>query len=388
MRYNILIIPSWFPNTNNIHNGIFIKKHVDIIASIANVKVAFISESNSIANYSSINDSVASNYEIFNIDLNKSGSSKYLYLFDLFKTFKKLNILIQRLIASGNKPDIIHVHVAYPAGLFALYLNWKFKIPYVITEHWSGYTPVDNRFNNFSSSIKWVIRKIYKKATAHSFISKFLKRELIKLNLSTEAAIVIPNVIELDSTRQLTNKSNPNYGLCICSLDDFSKNISGILEAVNILKHTISNIKIDIIGDGIDRAKLESIADDFSILNKHVFFLGEIPNTEIPDQYSSHSFFILNSNFETYSIATAEAICNGLPVIVTRCGGPEEFVNDENGVLVNLKDPFDLAKGITYVIQNRDIYDGELMSKNFLRNYDTENIKQGFNQLYNSTLDS
>ena len=44
-----------------------------------------------------------------------------------------------------NLPDLVHVQVALKAGLIALYLKWKYRIPYVLTEHWSGYYPEAQR---------------------------------------------------------------------------------------------------------------------------------------------------------------------------------------------------------------------------------------------------
>ena len=45
------------------------------------------------------------------------------------------------IVKENGFPEIVHVHVAMKAGLLALWLKSKFNIPFVVTEHWSGYRP-------------------------------------------------------------------------------------------------------------------------------------------------------------------------------------------------------------------------------------------------------
>ena len=58
------------------------------------------------------------------------------------------------------------------------------------------------------------------------------------------------------------------------------------------------------------------------------------------------------SHYEGFSVATAEAIAYGCPVIVSECGGPGDFVVPENGYLIE-KDPAILA---TTIDQHLDRY--------------------------------
>jgi glycosyltransferase involved in cell wall biosynthesis len=51
---------------------------------------------------------------------------------------------------------------------------------------------------------------------------------------------------------------------------------------------------------------------------------------------SKSVFFVLASNLETYRFAFVEALFMGLPVIASRNGSDEDFINEENGVLLHL----------------------------------------------------
>ena len=47
---------------------------------------------------------------------------------------------------------------------------------------------------------------------------------------------------------------------------------------------------------------------------------------------------VISSNIETFSVAGIEFMSQGLPVISTDCGGPNDFINDNNGIIVDKDD--------------------------------------------------
>jgi glycosyltransferase involved in cell wall biosynthesis len=65
--------------------------------------------------------------------------------------------------------------------------------------------------------------------------------------------------------------------------------------------------------------------------------------------------FALSSRDEGFSLVTVQAMATGLPVVVTRSGGPETIVEDgASGILVPARDPEALAKGILDVVSSPD----------------------------------
>ena len=60
--------------------------------------------------------------------------------------------------------------------------------------------------------------------------------------------------------------------------------------------------------------------------------------------------FVLASLTETFSAATAEALASGLPVLATRCGGPEEYLTPELGRLVAADDVEALHAGLVEML--------------------------------------
>lgn len=79
-------------------------------------------------------------------------------------------------------------------------------------------------------------------------------------------------------------------------------------------------------------------------------------STEPSNEYVESDFTLNFSESESFSLTTLEAQFYGRPVIVTRCGGPEEIVVDgETGILVPIKDIDSMAKAIEYLITHPEI---------------------------------
>lgn len=87
-----------------------------------------------------------------------------------------------------------------------------------------------------------------------------------------------------------------------------------------------------IYGEGPLRRDLESLIKTLHLGNQ-VFLPGFKKN--IHELISDAGFFILSSDFEGLSNALLEAMCMGIPCIITNVSGIDEVIHDKiNGVLV------------------------------------------------------
>ncbi len=86
-------------------------------------------------------------------------------------------------------------------------------------------------------------------------------------------------------------------------------------------------------------------------VEKQIHFIGFYENT--PDFLSQLDMFVLSSSSEGFSIATIEAMAAGLPVIATRCGGPEEILEHlKTGYLISTERPDELAAAIQTLLED------------------------------------
>ena len=69
----------------------------------------------------------------------------------------------------------------------------------------------------------------------------------------------------------------------------------------------------------------------------------------------------LNSNFETLNISTIEALMHGLPVVASKCGSPQNYLNVQNSVQVNTKDTKDLVRGIKEMLLKYNHFKREMI---------------------------
>jgi glycosyltransferase involved in cell wall biosynthesis len=86
-------------------------------------------------------------------------------------------------------------------------------------------------------------------------------------------------------------------------------------------------------------------------LESRFFLLGF--RQDVPQLLREFDVFVLSSTSEGFSLATIEAMATGIPVVVTKSGGPEEIVDDrQTGLMVPPADPASLAQGICEVLEN------------------------------------
>ncbi|BBO18595.1 conserved hypothetical protein [Candidatus Brocadia pituitae] len=283
-------------------------------------------------------------------------------------------------------PDINHVNVAFPAGLLALLLKKLRKIPYVITEHFTAYTEYAAELHKQPFRANFFTKLIFKNATTVSAVSQYLLDGLKKHNLTSKNGFVIPNAIDIPQRLHSSRNSNGVIKiLTISLLSDRQKNISGLINAVgNITKN--KNIELHIVGNGEDRERLEEHTKKLGLLKRSVFFYGYVPNNELYKYFSYANFFVLNSNYETFSVVSAEALAHGVPVVTTKCGGPEGFINKEVGVLVERQNEESLTRGIEYVIDNSGTYDSKKLQEYAKKNFSYEAVGKKITSIYKDTL--
>lgn len=81
-----------------------------------------------------------------------------------------------------------------------------------------------------------------------------------------------------------------------------------------------------------------------------------------------------------------EALACGTPVVATRCGGPEDIVTEEVGVLVPPEDPAALAAGIAQVLDRRGEYDAAKLRAYALERFGLESVGKRLEALYEEAL--
>jgi glycosyltransferase involved in cell wall biosynthesis len=402
-RFKVLFLASWYPNEDYPMWGIFIKRHAQAVSRFCDVAVLHVHQSQHRTN-TKVEYSVEEGIKTVRVYAKKPPFENHLLrilhipipFYEIFfnnyiiNCYKGLKIIKTEF----GKFDIIHLNVALPMGWIAFILNLWFKIPVVITEH---FTIVSKKKEKIISEYHngWIItfflRILFKKAKKIMPVSNEFKHRLMEQGFLGNYQ-VIPNAVDtnLFKPSNSCNLNNINYLKRILHVsllgEENRKNVSDILRACKILSRKRQDFLLNVVGGGHDKLMLEELAEELNIKNRFVFFLGRLSDEELTRIMNSSDFFVLNSYKETFSVVCAEALSSGIPVISTRCGGPEEYINEEVGILIEPDNIEELVKVMDYMLDNHWKYDPQKLHKYVERKFGYEVVGKQFYDVYKEIM--
>ncbi|HTL82371.1 MAG TPA: glycosyltransferase, partial [Bacteroidia bacterium] len=146
---HILFICSWYPNREAPALGNFIQQHAIAAAAHDKISVVYARATSSLPEgEQDVAESHRGNLSEYVIYYGKV-RSKFPLLSKLQKRDayrKNIRFGVEKAIQKNEKPDIVHVHVIWPAAVAVLPLLNEMNCPLVISEHWSGYLPEDGNY--------------------------------------------------------------------------------------------------------------------------------------------------------------------------------------------------------------------------------------------------
>jgi len=265
-------------------------------------------------------------------------------------------------------PDVIHAHNAVYGGMLANQLYKNFRIPYFITEH-SSYVArnLESRF------ILRDIKRSYLQAASLFVVSDFLGKKIDDLFKEKLRWKVKPNVLDpwIENAPMPANAKpvSPFLFISIGSLiplkrhndlvDAFGKQFSGNKE-----------VQLKIAGDGEMKTALIQQINKLN-LQSQVELLDRLNREQVLQLIDKAHCLVLCSDFETFGVVLIEANSRGLPVIATRCGGPESIVTEENGLLCPFGVSDALSEAMKRMYTEFEKYDQQKIRNRALELYGT-----------------
>ena len=134
-----------------------------------------------------------------------------------------------------------------------------------------------------------------------------------------------------------------------------------------------TDVFLNIVGEGEERNNLQDIINQYNIGDR-VKLLGQKTRSELSLLMKDANAFALASRIETFGVVYIEAMLSGLPVVATICGGPENFVDETNGILIQVDDVESLANALTAMRLNIDKYDGVKISQECNERFSPQSI--------------
>lgn len=276
-------------------------------------------------------------------------------------------------------PDLIHAYILLRTAVVAYYLSFIFKSPYVVNEQWSGYAT--GKFQEGSSLKKAITRFLVNKSAGLISVSDFLLDKMHKCGISNSNETVIPNSIEVVKVSDHSDQEKVNV-LLVADLVDEIKNISAVIKSVAAAKDQFPDFELRIIGHGKDKEMLIEKARQLGVLNSHVIFEGLKSNPEVYDYLQKCDFLVMNSRFETFSLICCEAMSCGKPVLATRCGGPEEYIDQEVGILVEVNNDTQLAEKFVFMLKNFRQFDSHTIISKVKNRFSRQTVKKQYSDFF------
>jgi len=383
-KNNILFLSSWFPSRINPTNGNFVQKHIEALADFINafvIQVVF--DRNITKKEISIFKSKNVNYYIVYLP----SSNKTLKLFwPIIKFFKIINEYNNgyKYFSKDNKISLIHGNILYPIGIIVLYFHYKYKLKYVFSEHWSAYAPLDPEQ---VKGLKMFISKLIAKNAEYIFpVSINLMESMQKKGIISKYKVV-PNVVETEMFKPITQSKvdiSVKQILHISTLDDVSKNFTGILNVLGkLLKH-----RNDFCLNVISESEIEKFSESIerNALNENIKFYGYCEPVKVAEIMRQSSFMLMFSNFENLPCVIIEAMASGIPVIATNVGGIPELINESNGLMVSPQNEEELLNAVNYMLDNFDRYNKEEMHNFACLHFSNQSVSEKILKVYNEVI--
>ena len=354
---HILIIPSWYPEYNGHYMGSFFREQaIGLKKNGCDVGIIY-PELKSLRNTLDIR--VLPKLEYFDDNVLKTMKLKWSNWFIKSKSlqifaFKYIGyFLFKKYVKHNGLPDLIHCQSIFNAGFLGENIFDKHNIPYIVTEHNSGFYYHNQGFKGFYSGVKRVLNKSKKCFAVSNSFSKHLDSE-IKINKKWDFHHNLVNEQFINTKPKKLGKNNFTF-LCVSRLHKI-KNIDLIIKSFKIFNNYYPESKLKIIGIGSELKYLTNIVVKNN-LNNNVFFLGEKSRKEIISEFNSSNAFVYCSSFETFGVIFVESMSLGKPIVSLNCESSSEIIPKSCGIIVNKKTKEDFANAMIKLYQNYSDYD-------------------------------
>jgi glycogen(starch) synthase len=238
--------------------------------------------------------------------------------------------------ALGGKPleaPVIHAHVPITAGYAALE-NCRPDAKVYLTEHASFLADIlaqpagRERYDEILDRC------------AGFFVVGDPLHDLLAAAYPHHAAKIeyIANPIDFRARRD-TPPTGLRRWLSVAAMSD-RKRIDYLLRAFARCRAADPELTLTLAGGGRLQKDHQALAAELGVAEA-VEFLGVVEPARIPGLMASHDLLVLSSRHETFGVVTVEAVAAGTPVLVTRCGGPEQVlagIEDAAGQLFDVVD--------------------------------------------------
>ncbi len=268
--------------------------------------------------------------------------------------------------ASPDWRDLIAAHdrhIAVGGTVLASYPLAVLGVPHLV---WCASTMIEDRIDRRRSMPlprrlfdRFVIspvqrameRKILKGNGRFMAVSSYTRDSLLAAGGGAERFSLVPIPVDLNLFRPPSAAPRPGVIGFAGRPNDPRKNLPLLFRALKRLLDSGEKVELRLTGEATK--SLSRLAQELGISDR-ITWMGWLAEEVLPDFFQGLDVFVIPSSQEGLNIAGLQAMACSVPVVSTRCGGPEDYVvHGKTGVLVAF-DEKEMAKAIAGIISARE----------------------------------
>ena len=289
------------------------------------------------------------------------------------------------------KADVYEAHTVSGYKFLNVLKKRKISKPFIQTVHGVLADEYVQSAKSVSPSLRMKLSNVFmrylakiekdaaRKATLIVTVSRYSAQKIVQLYDVDEKKIrIVPNGVDLqrfkptngcENVRDKIGGNNKNLILFVGNLIP-RKGLHFLIEAAKHIIKESKKTKFVVVGDGPLKNNLISHSKEQGVLDKFVF-LGDIPESMLPQLYRCADVFVSPSIQEGQGITLLEAQATAKPVIAFNVSAISEVIkHNQTGLLVK-PDSYELANAISCLLSNKSLREKmgrsgrEFVSQNF-----------------------
>ncbi len=348
----VLFFSAWYPHRYDTMAGLFVRKHAEAVAAQGvDVAVFYLHADSHISQAEWVEQQTNGVREFYYY---YSAKNKIEIYTNFWKGFLEG---YKRIFATWGKADVVQANVLTKNAWCAYYLWKRFKIPYVVIEHWSGYLPANGGYKGFFH--KRITERIAKEAKCLMPVSPMLMEAMKAHGIENKHWELVNNVVD---GFFFSPPQSPSQGgrlaskmftfLHVSCFDEAAKNTCGLLRATAELYKQRQDFSLLMVGTGIDIQLALNTAKTLNMPDSLVRFTGELSPQEVASEMRQADCFVFFSNYETAGVVLSESLAIGLPIITTPVGIASQIIYPETGRLVEIRNEKQLTATMSWIIDH------------------------------------
>lgn len=283
------------------------------------------------------------------------------------------DMVYDRVVSRHGRPDVVHAHFTKYA-LAASRSRYRSQFRLVVTEHNSKFTP-----QGIPLPLRLKAAEAYRRSDAVVAVSQALA-EVITNNFDMPVRVV-PNIVDVDTFARPPRTAHD--GIRLVSVGNLlpRKQMTLLLEGFALAFADRPEVRLAILGEGPERPALEELVGENG-LEGRVSLPGQRNRAQIAQEFAGSDGFCLLSQWETFGVVFIEAMASGLPVLASRCGGPEGFLHEGLGLFAETASPLAVADSLRRFVRHFPDWNADDIRREVVQTFGPQRVAAELSEVY------